>query len=144
MKIMVPKYTPLAFLLAVLISIVLESCHVQPEVRVEPAASPVFSFSRATAVDGLLVYHLNGDQAHKGILLETLLADKENTNWMIEGEHDNQEPITYGVLPVGMKATIQPKPLTEGESYMVYTTSLVGAKFVIRNGIAQPVPRDRN
>lgn len=142
--IVLSEYTPLGLLLAMLISPAFQSCHVQPEVRVEPAAPPVFSFSKGTAVDGLLVYHLNGNRDHKGILLDTLLADKENTNWMIEGEHDNQEPITYGVVPVGMKATIQPKPLIEGEFYMVYATSLVGAKFVIRDGIAQPVARDRN
>jgi len=51
--------------------------NVQPEVRVEPKNPPTFALSRGTAVDGLLVYHLKGDQAHKGILLDKLLADKE-------------------------------------------------------------------
>ena len=123
-----------------LMSLVFQSCHVQPEVRVEPKDPPTFIFSRGTAVDGLLVYHVKGDPGHKGgILLDTLLADKENTCWMIEGEHDNQTPITYGVVPTGMKATIQAKPLIEGEYYMVYVTSLVGATFVIRDGMAMDV-----
>jgi len=58
---------------------------------------------------------------------------------MIDGEHDNQIPITYGVVPVGMKASVQAKALIEGEYYMVYVTSLVGAKFVISDGIAKDV-----
>ena len=111
----------------------------QPEVRVEAGNPPTFTFSRGTATDGLLVYHLKGDQAHKGILLDTLLADKENTSWKISGEHDNQIPITYGVVPIGMKAAIEAKPLIEGEYYMVYVTSLVGATFVINDGHAQQV-----
>jgi hypothetical protein len=117
----------------------LQGCEVPPEVRVEPANPPTFTFSRGTAVDMLLVYHLKGDQAHKGILLDTLLADKENTSWMIQGEHDNQIPISYGVVPMGMKATVQAKPLIEGEYYMVYVASLVGARFLVRNGYAEQV-----
>ena len=87
----------------------------------------------------LLVYHLKGDRAHRGILLDTLLADKENTSWMIEGEHDNQTPITYGIVPMGMKATVEVKPLIEGEQYMVFVASLVGTNFLWRNGRAEPV-----
>ena len=117
-----------------------QSCHVQPEVRVEPTNPPTFTFSRGTATDGLLVYHLKDDQAQKpGIFLDKLMADKENTNWMIDGEHDNRIPITYSVVPVGMKATVEAKPLIEGEYYMVYVTSLVGAKFLMRNGRAEQI-----
>jgi len=133
------RYARLRLAVTLLMVLAFQSCHVQPEVRVEPGNPPTFTFSRGTAADGLLVYHLKGDQAHKGIFLDKLLADKENTSWMIEGEHDNKIPITYGVVPMGMKATIQAKPLIEGEYYMVYVTSLVGAKFLVRNGRAEQV-----
>lgn len=116
-----------------------QSCENPPEVRVERTSPPTFRFSRGTSVDMLLVYHLNADQTDKGIFLDALLADKANISWMIEGEHDQQLPITYGVVPMGMKATVQAKALMEGEYYLVYVASLVGARFVIRNGIAQPV-----
>jgi hypothetical protein len=106
---------------------------------VESTNPPTFTFSRGTVADGLLVYHLKGNQAHQGILLDKLIADKENTSWKIEGEHDNQIPITYGVVPMGMKATVEAKPLIEGEYYMVYVTSLVGATFLVRNGRAEQV-----
>jgi hypothetical protein len=120
--------------------LVFQSCEVPPEVRVEPTDPPTFTFSRGTAADMLLVYHLKGDQARKGgIFLNTLLADKENTSWNIEGEHDNQIPITYGVVPMGMKATVEAKPLIEGEYYFVYVTSLVGARFLVRDGHAEQV-----
>jgi len=105
---------------------------------VEATDPPTFTFSRSTVTDGLLVYHLRGDRANQGgILLDTLLADKENTCWMIEGEHDNKIPIRYGIVPMGMKVSIEAKPLVEGEYYMVYVTSLVGAKFVIKDGRAE-------
>jgi hypothetical protein len=42
---------------------------------------------------------------------------------------------------MGMKATIEAKPLVEGEYYMVYVTSLVGAKFVISDGVAKDVTK---
>jgi hypothetical protein len=117
----------------------LQGCEIPREVRVESTNPPTFTFSRGTVADGLLVYHLKGDQAHQGILLDTLLADKENTSWKIDGQHDNQIPITYGVVPMGMKATVEAKPLIEGEYYFVYVTSLVGAKFLVRNGRAEQV-----
>jgi len=122
-----------------LLLLAFQSCHIQPEVRAEPTNPPTFTFSSGTVTDGLLVYHLKGDQAQKGIILDTLLEDKENISWMIEGEHDNQIPISYGVVPLGMKATVEAKPLIEGEYYMVYVTSLVGAKFVVRDGRAEQV-----
>jgi hypothetical protein len=133
------RYARLRPAAPLLMLVAFQSCHVQPEVRVEPENPPRFTFSRSTVADGLLVYHLKGDQRNKGIFLDKLLADKENTCWMIEGDHDNQIPITYGVVPMGMKATIQAKPLMEGEYYMVYVTSLVGAKFVISDGMARDV-----
>ena len=134
--------TPNSKLVAVswLMILAFQGCEVPPKVSVEPTTPPTFTFSRGTAADMLLVYHLKGDQAHKGgIFLDMLLADKENTNWMIEGEHDNQIPITYGVVPPGMKETVQAKPLIEGEYYFVYVASLVGARFVVRNGRAEKV-----
>ena len=50
----------------------------------------------------LLVYHLNASEPTKGILFDKLLADKPNITWMIEGEHDERLPITYGAVPMGM------------------------------------------
>jgi len=117
-----------------------QGCEVPPQVRVEPTNPPTFTFSSGTAADMLLVYHLKGDLAQKpGIFLENLLADKENTSWMIEGEHDNKIPITYGVVPTGMKETVQAKPLIEGEYYFVIVASLVTTRFVVRNGVAEKV-----
>src|ERR1700694_2294294 len=122
-----------------LLLLAFQSCHVQPEVRVETTTPPMFTFSRGTAVDMLLVTTLRATKRIQGVFLDTLLADKENTSWMIEGEHDNQIPIAYGVVPIGMKATVEAKPLIEGEYYMVFVASLVGTRFLVRNGHAEPV-----
>jgi hypothetical protein len=137
--IILSKYAGLRLAIPLAMILAFQSCEVPPQVRVEPTNPPRFTFSRGTVVDGLLVYHLKGDQRKNGVFLDTLMADKENTCWMIGGEHDNQSPITYGAVPVGMEATIQAKPLIEGEYYMVYVTSLVGATFVIKDGMAKDV-----
>ena len=116
-----------------------QACEIPPEVRVQPTTPPTFTFSSNTVTNGLLVYHLTEEKRGKGILLETLLEDKQNMNWMIEGKHDKPVPITYGEVPTGMKETVPVKPLLEGEYYMVYVTSLVGARFVMRNGRAEEI-----
>lgn len=124
--------------------IALQSCEVSPKVRVEPTGPPTFTFSSGTSVEMLLVYHLNAQQRDRGgLLLESLLADKANINWMIEGENQQQLPITYGTVPVGMKETIEAKPLLEGEYYFVFVGSLVGARFFIKDGIAQPIRQSK-
>lgn len=87
----------------------------------------------------LLVYHLKPDEPTKGILFDDLLADKANISWMIEGEHEQRLPITYGTVPMGMKETAPATPLREGEYYLVFVGSMVGTRFVIRDGIAQPI-----
>jgi hypothetical protein len=116
-----------------------QSCEVPPEVRVQPTSPPTFTFSRGTLVSMLLVYHLQADQKDKGVFLDEVLNDKANLTWMLEGTHNQEVPIVYGLVPVGMKETVQAKPLIEGESYLGYVASLVGVRFIIRNGIAEQV-----
>lgn len=122
-----------------LLILALEGCEIPPEVRVEPTGPPSFSFSRGTSVRMLLVYHLKPDQPEKGVVLDALLADKPNISWMVEGEHNQQFPITYGLVPTGMKETARAKPLMEGEYYLVLVESLVSARFLVRNGRAEPI-----
>ena len=116
-----------------------QSCEVPPEVRVQPSNPPTFAFSRGTLVSMLLVYHLRPEQVGEGIFLDELLKDKPNLTWMLEGTHDQQVPITYGIVPSGMNETLEARPLVDGEYYLVFVASLVGARFVIRNGIAEQV-----
>lgn len=122
-----------------LVIVSLQGCEVPPEVRVAPTSPPTFTFSSQTVVDMLLVHHLKRDNPNEGILLDELLEDKPNTSWMVEGKHDNRIPITYGSVPAGMKETVPAKPLVEGEYYLVLVGSLVGARFVIRDGTPQPI-----
>ena len=62
------------------------------------------------------------------------MSDKANTMWRVEGKHDPAVPIIYGQLPTGMQETVQVKPLAEGEFYLVFVASLVGATFRILDG----------
>jgi hypothetical protein len=87
----------------------------------------------------LLVYHLGAEQMGKGIFLDDLLHNKENLTWKLEGTHNQELPITYGLVPSGMKDTVQVRPLMEGEYYLVFVASLVSAKFVVRNGSAEQI-----
>lgn len=122
-----------------MIVLAFQSCEIPPAVHVNASSPPTFTFSRGTLVNMLLVYHLRPDEPTKGILFDELLADKPNITWMIEGEHDQRLQITYGAVPIGMKETAPATPLMEGEYYLVFVGSMVGTRFVIRNGIAQPI-----
>jgi hypothetical protein len=118
---------------------VLQGCEIPPEVRVQPTSPPSFTFSRGTLVGMLLVYRLDQEQPKKGVFLDVLLADKPNIFWMVEGKHDQRFPISYGDVPMGMKETVQAKPLVEGEYYLVFVESLVSATFLVRNGHAEQI-----
>jgi hypothetical protein len=84
-----------------------------------------------------MVYHIPPDQIDKGIYFDQLSENSPNTMWLIQGTHDPKEPITYGTIPANMREAVQAKPLVEGEYYFVYVASLVGRRFVVRNGKAE-------
>lgn len=124
-----------------LVLLLFQGCEVQPEVRVRPTNPPAFVFSRGTVVDMLLVYHLRPEDVGKGIFFEQLMNDKANAMWRIEGKHEPQVPIIYGAVPPDMQETVQASPLVEGEYYLVYTSSLVGATFTIQDAKANEIKR---
>ena len=66
-----------------------------------------------------------------------------DTQWRIDGHHDADLPINYGIVPSGMKELVPPKPLVEGTIYFVSsyigtedTGAFVGQYFKIQNGRA--------
>lgn len=135
------RRAPRAVTLLLLVLLLFQGCEVPPEVHVRPANPPEFTFSRGTVVEMLLVYHLRSEEVGKGIFLEQLMNDKANAMWRIEGKHEPQVPIIYGAVPADMQETVQASPLVEGEYYLVYTSSLVGATFRIQDAKANEIKR---
>lgn len=62
--------------------------------------------------------------------------------WEIVGERDKpKDPITYGVVPKGMRERLVAKPLEEGAYYLVMcgqngNGGCYGTSFIVENGKA--------
>jgi hypothetical protein len=99
---------------------------------------PLFTFS-GSAVSFLLVGLARRKRRRKQASVETLSEERRDIQWLIEGEHDANMPITYGVVPHSMNAVIVAEPLVEGELYFVQSKidsdpSFVERYFRIENG----------
>jgi hypothetical protein len=73
--------------------------------------------------------------------LDELKKDNPDTHWLLEGMHDANIPINYGIVPEGMKEIVRAKPLAEGEIYLasIYisteeTGTFVGQYFRMQSG----------
>jgi hypothetical protein len=117
--------------------------HKLGEVHVEGVAKPTFRFVGFN-VGSLVIYQVPERYLKSGIPLDELKEDNPNTRWFLDGDHDANEPIVYGIVPSGMKEFSPAKPLVEGVTYFASsyvgtedTGAFVGQYFRIRNGQAE-------
>ena len=139
---------------------VLAGCrsHATGKVNVDGDAKPRFKFSGLT-VSSLVVYRVPPEYLKKGIPLDALTKDNPDTQWIVEGLHTANVPVTYGSVPGDMKQIVAPKPLADDTIYFVSTYigtedtgAFVGQYFRIRNGrtsefhddVSLSVPRRTN
>jgi hypothetical protein len=120
---------------------VLAGCrsHATGKVNVDGDAKPRFNFTGLT-VSSLVVYSVP-PYLKKGIPLDALTKDNPDTQWIVEGLHTANVPITYGSVPADMKQIVAPKPLSDNTIYFVSTYigtedtgAFVGQYFRTRNG----------
>src|SRR6266487_6526689 len=121
----------------ILLSLAALSCYVEPKVHVEGCNPPQFTFSSNTVTTTLFVSRIPPESRNGMIPIEFFSKDNPNTYWMIDGKHDQVNPIAYRKVPEGMREVIAAKPLVEGENYFVFVASLVGRSFVIEGGCAK-------
>jgi hypothetical protein len=101
---------------------------------------PRFTFS-GSSLNHLLVYRVPRKYIDKQIPLDELKKDNPDTQWLLEGTHDANVHIDYGIVPKGMKEIVRAKPLAEGEIYLasIYisteeTGAFVGQYFRMESG----------
>ncbi len=117
--------------------------HKLGEVHVEGVGTPTFRFVGLN-VGSLVIYQVPDRYRKSGIPLDELKEDNPNTHWFVQGNHEANEPIVYGMVPSGMKEFAPAKPLDEGVIYFASsyvgtedTGAFVGQYFKIKNGRAE-------
>lgn len=110
------------------------------EVRIGGVGTPYFIFS-GSASSLLIICGARRKRRKKPLPPEEVTKDNPDVLWHIEGTHDANLPITYGIVPRGMTAVISAETLIEGELYFVQSkvdtataTSTVIQYFRIENG----------
>jgi hypothetical protein len=102
------------------------------EIRIEGGNLPLFTFSGA-AISFLLVGLARRKRRRNTLPDAPLNNDSSEVKWLIEGEHDANMPISYGVVPRGMNAVFSAEPLVEGELYFVQTKIDADASSIVRH-----------
>ena len=122
--------------------------HEVGRVNVDGDSKPRFTFT-GLSVSHLLVYRVPRQYLSKGIPLNALTKDNPDTQWLIDGDHAADLPISYGSVPKEMKEILPPKPLVEGTIYFVSiyigtedTGAFAGQYFKIQNGRTIEVHED--
>lgn len=127
--------------LLLLLALGTSACETPVHVGITEDTYPQFTCDYEDRLLDLVVFHIPPEYLGKGGFPGDILNDKTMV-WEIVGERDKpQEPITYGVVPEGMRERTVAKALEEGAYYLVMcgqngNGGCYGTSFIVKNGKA--------
>lgn len=127
--------------LLLLLSIGFCACETPVHVSVTEGKAPQFICDYPNRLSDLVIFRIPDEYLGKGGFPGEILDDRTAV-WEIYGVRDEpRDPITYGVVPRGMKERVVAKPLQEGAYYLVMcgqngNGGCYGTTFVVENGKA--------